>query len=225
VSPARRFSRRSPTLDGAPGRCDGKGYRREWFEDVVGELLRLVSLRADTLTQVVAAVVARPAEPDRLALARTERERDSALARYRRDRDARALEATMARLDVEAADAGQMRENPGVSATRAVAWLADLGDAWDAMRDAPERRDLATAIFESLDVDGFRTLRPCLTPSAIAHGFGDVLPQRFVIPAAGIVENGRGERGSPSLTQQTSRFLMINATPRVTLLELQARSA
>jgi hypothetical protein len=37
-------------------------------------------------------------------------------------------------------------------------------------------------------------------------------------------DNGRGERASPSLTQQSLRFLMINRTPRESL-PATARSA
>lgn len=33
-------------------------------------------------------------------------------------------------------------------------------------------------------------------------------------PASVCLENGRGERDSPSLTQRSLSFLMVNATPR-----------
>jgi DNA invertase Pin-like site-specific DNA recombinase len=192
--PCPGFLAAKPDLGRRPGRVDGKGYRREWYEGVVGDLLAMVSLRADTLATIIASVVARPAEPDRLALARIERERDAALGRYRRDRDARALDATMERLDRDESEAAILHEAGGVPADRAVAWLSGLGVAWDGLCDEPERRVLAEAIFESLEVEGFRSMRPSLTPYAIAHGFTDVLPAQFTIPASGVVGNGRGER-------------------------------
>jgi hypothetical protein len=175
-------------------RVDGRGYRLEWYEDAVGDLLRWVSLRADTLAQVVAAVVTREPEPDRLRLARIERERDAALNTYRTHRDALALETTMARLDAEAAQASQARETRGISAKRAVEWLSRLGDGWDALSGDPERRQLAEALFESIEADGFRSLTVRFTAAAIAHGLAEAVPARLVLGAGGSAGNGRGER-------------------------------
>lgn len=45
------------------------------------------------------------------------------------------------------------------------------------------------ALFERIDVRGFREVRLHLTDAAIAHRFGAVIPERF-----GICGNGRGER-------------------------------
>ena len=64
-----------------------------------------------------------------------------------------------------------------------------------------------------------------LTPAAIAHGFGEMLPPRMTIPARLVVGNGRAERGCPSLTHDAPRFRMINATPRQLLLADEAQSA
>ena len=115
--PCEAFLAAQPPRPKHRGRVDRKGYRREWYEAVVGDLLTMVSLRADTLTAVVGQVTeAAESEPDRLALARIERERESALGRYRRDRDARALEATMARLDADEAEAAKPRESTGMPA-------------------------------------------------------------------------------------------------------------
>jgi DNA invertase Pin-like site-specific DNA recombinase len=199
--PCVEFLAAKPDLPPQRGRnrADGSGYKREWYESAIGELLRWVSLRADTLAQVVASVVSRPPAPDRLRLARIERERDAALSAYRANRDARALEATMTRLDAEAAEALQARETPGISANRAVEWLSNLGDGWDALDAAPERRLLAEALFESVDADGFMSLRVRFTPSAIAHGLADVIPDRLVLGA--FAGNGRGERSRPDTFQ------------------------
>ena len=144
-----------------------------------------------------------------------ERGRDAALSRYRHDRDSAALDHAMARLDREQADAMAVGEERGVSPERAVAWLRELGSGWRALEESAgaERRDLAEAIFESLEVHGFRTLRLRLTPAAVAHGFADLLPEPFVIPARGIVGNGRGESGCASRTQPSPTFRLINCSP------------
>lgn len=185
-----------PDLGPRAGRADGKGYRREWYEAVIGELLDMVSLGAQTLASVVGRVAAPPVVPDRLRLSRIEHHRDAALARYRRDRDSDALDRTMTRLDREQEEAMASDEQPGVAPERAVAWLRELGLGWRGLEKAEgnERRLLAEAIFESLEVRGFRSISLGLTSSALAHGLADVLPDQFVIPARGIVGNGRGER-------------------------------
>ena len=69
---------------------------------------------------------------------------------------------------------------------------------------------LAEAFFERIEVRGFREVRLHLTDAAIAHGFGAVLPESF-----GISVNGRGERGSASLTHfllSGPRFVLENVT-------------
>jgi hypothetical protein len=64
------------------------------------------------------------------------------------------------------------------------------------------------ALFERIDVRGFRDVTLHLTDEALSNGFGVVLPERF-----GISVSGRGERDSPSLTQRSVPFLLINRTP------------
>jgi hypothetical protein len=67
--------------------------------------------------ELVAAVVGRVADdqtgPDPVTLARVERDRDAATARYRRDRDPDALEATMRALDQEERQAPRLRRRMG----------------------------------------------------------------------------------------------------------------
>lgn len=176
------------------GVARGKAYRREWYEAAVGALLRTVSLRADTITRVVAEIVEPASVPNHLALARVSRGRDQAARRYLRDRDSRALEATMARLDVDEHSARNVHPAEGIPAARAVSWLASLAAAWMELRDddGPERTMLARSLFVALEATGFRELGVRLTPDAIAHGFADVLPSSFVIPAATLwKESGR----------------------------------
>lgn len=95
----------------------------------------------------------------------------------------------MARLDVEEVDARQERLVTGVPREKAVQYLSDLGRTWEAADGGPGRKALAQALFVRIEVRGFREVTLRLTDSAIAHGFGSVLPERF-----GLSVNGRGER-------------------------------
>jgi hypothetical protein len=61
-----------------------------------------------------------------------------------------------------------------------------------------------------------------LTPDAIELGLNAALPTVLELDFG---EFGRGERASPSLTQQSLRFLMINRTPEQSLVSTEARSA
>ena len=172
------------------GRRDGKGYARHLFEGVIEQVLEQVSLRADTLTRAVGMVAAPPVGADRLALARIERERDSALARYRRDRDLAVLDRAMARLDLEEAEARRTREADGVPADVAVRYLRDLATTWRVTDGGSGRRMLAEALFERIDARGFREATLSLSDTAIAHGFAAVVPERLDLT----VGYGRGER-------------------------------
>ncbi len=66
---------------------------------------------------------------------------------------------------------------------------------------------LTEALCQRIEVRGFQDVTLRLTDEALSNGFGAVLPERF-----GVSVSGRGERASPSLTQQPSHFLMINRT-------------
>ncbi len=149
-----------------------------------------MSFGAASLTSVVGLVTAPPSSPDRLALARIERERDSALARYRRDRDSGALDLAMARLDAEQREASRPREVEGVPADVAVLYLQELSKTWAKADGGPGRRMLAEALFERIDVLGGReaTIRP--TEMAVAYGFAAAIPDRLEVT----VGYGRGER-------------------------------
>ena len=50
---------RPPRPSGRRGRIDGKGYRRELYEEAIGKVLERVSLDAETLTRVVRLVSGR----------------------------------------------------------------------------------------------------------------------------------------------------------------------
>jgi hypothetical protein len=128
---------------------------------------------------------------DRLALARVEREREAAIARYRRNRDAQALETTMARLDAEEAGARRPRTSEPITAAEARTYLEQLADSWHELQDEPGkgRRMLAEAVFERIDVLGFREGTVHLTDTALAHGLSATIPSSLVLSGY-----GRGER-------------------------------
>lgn len=79
-------------------------------------------------------------------------------------------------------------------------------------REGPGRRILAESLFDRLDVLGFREMVAHPTAHAVARGMLAALPQRMDIT----VGYGRGERDSPSLTQDRTRppLIMRNRTRR-----------
>jgi hypothetical protein len=186
------------------GRRDGKGYKRHLFKAIISKVLEQVSLGAETLTRVVEFVTAPPSAPDRLALARIERERDAALARYRRDRDSGALDRTMARLDVEERQAREVHQAAGVPAEVAVRYLRDLAATWRKAEGGSGRRMLAEALFERIDALGSREATLRLTDTAIAHGFAAVIPERLELT----VGYGRSERSSADQPWRASSRLV-----------------
>ena len=95
-------------------------------------------------------------------------------------------------------------------AAEAVGYLRDLGGTWAAADGGQGRKMLTEALFERIDVRGFRKAQLHLTDAAIAHGFGAVLPGNF-----GISVSGRGERGRASLAHLRfrPRFVLENVSP------------
>jgi hypothetical protein len=90
-----------------------------------------------------------------------------------------------------------------VPAAEAVCYLRDLGGTWAAADGGQGRKMLTEALFERIDVRGFRKAQLHLTDAAIAHGFGAVLPGNF-----GISVSGRGERSRTSISDiQVIRFV------------------
>ena len=145
----------------------GASYPVAAYEGAVRKVLERVSLGAS----LVAEVLTDPpvAAPDRLASARIGRERDAALAKYSRDRDTRALEAAMARLDVESAElaAAPVAYDPKA----ALEYLQSLATLWD---DAPiARRRVAEALFASMNVIGIQLIELVPSPAAIDRGLAE----------------------------------------------------
>jgi hypothetical protein len=99
-----------------------------------------------------------------------------------------------------------------VPADVAVRYLSDLTGTWAAADGGQGRKMLAEALFERIEVRGFREARLHLTDAAIAYGFGAVLPESFRISVS-----GRGERGRASLAHLRfrPRFVLETRTPEV----------
>jgi DNA invertase Pin-like site-specific DNA recombinase len=150
-------------------RFEGLSYRADVYEDIARRALGHVSANAYLRTGVVAGLRAEAAGPDPDVLARIEREREAAMARYRRDRDSRALDAAMDRLDAEEAEA-RARINDGPTAAEAVAYLADLARLWDEA-EGSGRKLLAEALFERVEVLGVRKVQIRPTATAVRHGW------------------------------------------------------
>jgi DNA invertase Pin-like site-specific DNA recombinase len=149
-------------------RHKGVSYPAGAFEALVHQALEHVSANADLAAAVVAHLRADETAPDPITLARIDRDRDAALARYRRDRDPAALEATMRGLDREAEAARGVRAE-GPTAEEAVEYLRHLPAVWDEAEPSG-RRLLAEALFERIDVLGSSKVK--LHPSASAKAQG-----------------------------------------------------
>ncbi len=162
----RRIQRDGRTVD---PRVRGESYKVSVYEDAIGLALGHVAVSVRLKAAVVAEAVGRTGSggPDALAQARLKRERERAALQYARDRDIARLEATMARLDAEAA-----AERPSrlPTAAEARAYLESLPDLWAKTSDAG-RKAIAEAVFERIDVLGARDYTFMLTAAAKARGW------------------------------------------------------
>ena len=136
------------------------------------------------------------------AIARIRRDRKTAADKYLEDRDTRALEQTMARLDAEEAEA--KASTRVVEPSEALAWLRDLPALWEAADDSG-RRLLTEALFEKVEVLGVQSVTIHPTPEADAHGWSEAFGDAPLIVRVGdrIATDGRGERSQPD-TMRTS---------------------
>ena len=126
---------------------------------------------------------------DRRALRRIDGERECALARYRCRRDVDALDLAIRELDRQEAYARRPRNEDGVPAELAVRYLQQLPETWRLAGAGPGRRQLASALFERIEVLGLREATVYLTSEAARHEFAAALPQEVEISVS-----GRGER-------------------------------
>ena len=152
-----------------------------------------------------------------VAQARIRRERDQAALRFAKDRDLGGLEATMARLDAEAA-AAVVRPSRIPTAAEARAYLEPLPELWAKTSDAG-RHAIAEAAFERIDVLGATDFTFTLIAAARARrwdaafgpgvlrlqgrcGRGET-PSPDPAPEEGVLstkegQSGRGERHRPA---------------------------
>jgi hypothetical protein len=149
-------------------RHKGVSYPASSFEGLVRQALAHVSANAELVAAVVGRVADDQTGPDPVTLARVERDRDAATARYRRDRDPDALEATMRALDQEERQA-KAAQADGPTPEEAVESLRELPKLWDDAEPSG-RRLLAEALLDRIDVLGARKVR--LHPSASAKAQG-----------------------------------------------------
>lgn len=137
-----------------------------------------------------------------LAQARIKRERERAALQFARDRDLGRLEATMARIDAEAAAAAE-RPSRLPNAAEACAYLESLPDLWAKTSDAG-RKAIAEAVFERIDVLGARDFTFTLTAAAKARGWDAAFGPGVLRVKEG--QSGRGER-----TRRDGTYLIANA--------------
>lgn len=167
----------------------GASYRREAYEDLVPAILERIRLRAVDVADTVALYrgASEPA-PDRLALARIEQQRERAITRFRRDRDVRALEAAMARLDGEEREASMPVSRASLTPAEVRGYLESLQAWWEAVEDS-DRRALAETLFERIQVAGASWWRIEPTPEAVAAGLAEAFGRDEVemVGARGLV--------------------------------------
>ena len=184
----RRIQADGETID---PRVRGESYKVEVYEDAIGRAFEHVAVSARLKIETVAETTRpEPDGADAAVLARISRERDQAALRFARDRDLCRLEATMARLDAEAAAAAASQSRtPTPAETRA--YLEALPRLWAKTSDAG-RHAIAEAVFERIDVLGVSDYTFTLTEHAKALGWDAAF-------GAGVVrvkdsQSGRGER-------------------------------
>ena len=190
----RRVQRDGATID---PRVRGESYKAEVYESAIGRAFEHVAVSSRLKVDTVAAATRRdPEGGDVLAQARIDRERDRAALRFARDRDLGGLEATMARLDAEAA-AAVVRPSRMPTAAEARAYLEELPILWAKTSDAG-RHAIAEAVFERIDVLGVTDYTFTLTAHAKARGWDAAFGAGVVRVKEG--QSGRGERHSPATT-------------------------
>ena len=169
-------------------RIHGHSYPADTYDGIVPAVLEHVASNAIVKASVLG-LLAEQTKVDFITLARIAKDRETAMSRYLKDRDARALDGTMARLDIEEAEACEA--STMIDAKTALDYLADLPGLW--RKTAPERRrNLTEAIFERIEVLGVKEAIITPTPEAEAHGWREAWGDAVL--TAHRDGYGRGER-------------------------------
>ena len=188
----------------------GESYKVDVYERAIGRAFEHVAvsvrLKADTVAQAK-----RPEGGDVLAQARIKRERERAALQFAKDRDLGRLEATMARLDAEAA-AAVVRPSRLPTAAEARAYLESLPELWAKTSDAG-RHAIAEAVFERIDVLGANDFAFTLTAHARARGWDAAFGAGVVRVKEG--QSGRGERSSDDSIQVIVRVMSGGSDRRI----------
>lgn len=172
----------------------GESYQSDLYDSIIPAVLAHVANGAELLPDVMAELDRTAPGADPATITRIGIERESATRRLQADRDVEAWKATMERLDREEADANAVtRELP--TAEEARAYLTDLPRLWDAS-GPEERKLLANALFERVDVLGVEEVTVTLTAEAREHGWlAAWAGTELEVPLASkVVGYGRGER-------------------------------
>jgi hypothetical protein len=117
------------------------------------------------------------------------------MARYLRDRDAAALDRTMASLDRDESAADHPRATEAIPPDVAVRYVRELPETWRKAEGGSGRQLLASALFSRIEVLGIREATVHLRAHAVRHGLAAALPAEMRI-----LVNGRGERRQTSTT-------------------------
>ena len=183
----RRLQRGGASID---PRVRGESYKIDVYQRMIGQAFEHVAMSARLKADVVSQVLRRePEGADVLVQARFKRERERAALQFAKDRDFGRLEATLARLDAEAA-AAVIRPSRVPTATEARAYLESLPELWAKTSDAG-RKAIAEAVFERIDVLGVTDYTITLTAHAKARGWDAAF-------GPGVVRIGeQGGRGKP----------------------------
>lgn len=152
------------------------------------------------MTETMPKAIARDAaEADAFTRTRIERDRQTAIARYVRDRDVVALQATMARLDMEMSQAKE-RGGGEVKPEQALHYLSNPAELWNDTEPA-ERRAIAEATFDRIEAMRLDLMIHPSTEGGTLRLVGSLRhPAAATKRGKGVRTDGRGERHSPATT-------------------------
>lgn len=172
----------------------GESYPAYLYDQIVPAVLAHVSAAADLLPEVMSELSQAGTGPDPATMGRIQRDMDTARRQLEVDLDPVAFTDTITRLRQEEAAAKSV-DRTVPTADEARAYLQDLPRLWDAS-GPHERKLLANAVFERVDVLGVERVILTVTDEARRHGWlaawaGRELTVPLSVESVGY---GRGER-------------------------------